>query len=444
MTARDERDPQAGDAPAGAEQGGLTVTSPTESASPSHTATELALARANAALSAEIEVRKQVEEELRRRDRFLESIIENVPDMIFLKDARELRFVRFNRAGEELLGFAREDLLGKNDHDLFPSEEASAFIEKDREVLRSGARRDVPAEPIHTRKSGLRWLHTKKIPIRGEDGEPAYLLGISEDITDRRNAEEATRRAEEELRRSAEDLARSNEELEQFAYVASHDLQEPLRKIQAFADLLLTTSGAALGAEGKDYLQRILGAASRMRTLVQDLLTLSRITSKARPFVPVDLAVVAREALADLEVPITETRAQIDVGDLPVVAADPVQMRQLFLNLVGNALKFRAEGQSPRIAVSCSVSRDRLEIAFADDGIGFDDKYVDRIFKPFQRLNPSGRYPGTGIGLAICRKIVERHGGVLRAKSAPGEGATFTASLPLSQSRADEGDAEIR
>ncbi len=415
-----------------------------ERAPPSRTETELALARANAALSAEIEVRKQVEEELRRRDRFLESIIENVPDMIFLKDARELRFVEFNRAGEDLLGFARGDLIGKNDHDFFPPDEAVAFIEKDREVLRSGAKHDIPAEPIHTRALGLRWLHTKKIPVRGEDGEPLYLLGISEDITDRRNAEEARRRAEEELRRSADDLARSNAELEQFAYVASHDLQEPLRKIQAFSDLLLTTSGEALTSEGKDYLNRILGAANRMRTLVQDLLVLSRVTSKARPFVPVDLAVVAKETLADLEVPISETSAEIVIGELPVAMADPVQMRQLFLNLIGNALKFRAEGQSPRIDVTATVTADRLVLAFADHGIGFEDRYVDRIFKPFQRLNPAGRYPGTGIGLAICRKIVERHGGVLSARSAPGKGATFTVDLPLSPSRADEGDVEHR
>ncbi|MFO0590050.1 MAG: ATP-binding protein [Polyangiaceae bacterium] len=404
------------------------------------TPAEIACAQANAQLSAEIEVRKQIEEELRRRDRFLESIIENIPSMIFLKDARDLRFVEFNRAGQDLLGFSREDLIGKSDRDFFPPDEADFFIEKDREVLKSGALHEIPAEPIHTRHRGLRWLHTKKIAVRGEDGEPLYLLGISEDITERREAEIARRRAEEELRRSAEDLARSNAELEQFAYVASHDLQEPLRKIQAFSDLLMTTQAAALTDEGRDYLQRIVTASGRMRTLVQDLLTLSRVTSKARPFVAVDLALVAKEALTDLEVPIAETKARVEIGALPTLTADPAQMRQLFQNLLGNALKFRKDAGSPEIRVTAKVTEARAELSFADDGIGFDERYLDRIFKPFQRLNASSRYPGTGIGLAICRKIVERHGGVLTARSAPGRGSTFLVDLPLTPRRAIDGE----
>jgi PAS domain S-box-containing protein len=411
---------------------------------PSRSAAELALERANQALSEEIAVRKKIEEELRRRDRFLESIIDHVPDMIFLKDARELRFVQFNRAGEELLGYEREELLGKNDHDFFPKDEADFFTESDRAVLRAGVLHDIPAEPIHTRAKGLRWLHTRKIPIRGDDGEPSHLLGISEDVTERKQAEDARRRAEEELKRSHADLARSNEELEQFAYVASHDLQEPLRKIQAFSDLLLTTCGPALGREGQEYLARILAAANRMRTLVQDLLALSRVTSKARPFIAVDLGVIARETLADLELSIDESDAEIRVLDLPTVLADPAQMRQLFLNLIGNALKFVREGEAPRVTVSARTVDDHVELSFQDDGIGFEQKYADRIFKPFQRLHPAGRYPGSGIGLAICRKIVERHGGTITAKSEPGRGATFLITLPVSPSWQDEGESELR
>ena len=381
-------------------------------------------------------------EELLDRDRFLESIIENVPHMIFIKDARELRFVRVNRAGEELLGYRREDLLGKNDHDFFPKEQADFFTEKDRAVLRSGELLDIPAEPIHTRARGLRWLHTKKIPIRDDRGEPIYLLGISEDITEKKEAEEARRRAEEDLARNAAELARSNQELEQFAYVASHDLQEPLRKIQAFSDLLAVAGGAALGPEGADYLHRIRGAAGRMRTLIQDLLTLSRVTIKGRPFMAVELTEIARDTLADLEVQIQETAAQIAVDDLPRVEADPSQMRQLFQNLLGNAIKFRKEGEPPRVVVSSSRDEGRVVITFADSGIGFDDRHADRIFKPFQRLHASGRYPGTGIGLAICRKIVERHGGTLSVKSAPGAGAAFLVTLPAAAPPTDEGEGQ--
>lgn len=402
------------------------------------------LGLAIAALHAEITVRKQAEEELWKKDRFLESIIENVPDMIFLKDARDLRFVRCNRACEELLGYRREELLGKNDHDFFPKDEADFFTANDREVLASGTLRDIPAEPVHTRYKGVRWLHTKKIPIRDEHGEPVYLLGISEDITERKVAEEAKLRAEEELHRSAADLARSNEELEQFAYVASHDLQEPLRKIQAFSDLLMKTAAPVLDAESKDYVQRIQGAAGRMRALIQDLLALSRVTSKARPFVPVDLRDIARETIADLEVPIAETKAAVELGDLPAVHADPAQMRQLFLNLLGNALKFRNKDEPPRIVVSGREDGERVEIAFEDNGIGFDDRYADRVFKPFQRLHARERYPGTGIGLAICKKIVDRHGGHLRVTSAPGRGATFFVTLPAAPREAGEMEGEAR
>ncbi len=254
-----------------------------------------------------------------------------------------------------------------------------------------------------------------------------------------RTAELAT--ANEHLRQSTLELERSNRELQDFAFVASHDLQEPLRKIQAFGDRLRGKHGEVLGPEGIDYLERMQRAAHRMHVLINDLLTFSRVTSKGQPFVPTDLGQIAREVLSDLEVRIEQTGGRVEVGALPALDADPLQMRQLLQNLIGNALKFHRDGEHPHVTVSGSVIRDggppRARIVVADDGIGFDMKYLDRIFTPFQRLHGRLEYEGTGMGLAVCRRIVERHGGTLTAESAPGEGARFLITLPVRQTQGE-------
>lgn len=234
------------------------------------------------------------------------------------------------------------------------------------------------------------------------------------------------------------ELNRSNRELQDFAFVASHDLQEPLRKIQAFGDRLKSKHGPDLNENARDYLDRMQNAAGRMHTLINDLLGFSRVTTKAQPFVPTDLNSVAREVLNDLEVRVLDNGGHVDVGDLPTIDADPLQMRQLLQNLIGNALKFHRPGVPPIIKVTGDVSANggsELKLTVEDNGIGFDEKYLDRIFTPFQRLHGRGEYEGTGIGLAVCRKIVERHGGVLAAKSKPGEGSAFTATLPVKQQK---------
>jgi signal transduction histidine kinase len=253
-----------------------------------------------------------------------------------------------------------------------------------------------------------------------------------------RTAELAT--ANEQLRLSSLELERSNRELQDFAFVASHDLQEPLRKIQAFGDRLKGKHGDTLGPEGIDYLERMQAAARRMHTLINDLLTFSRVTSRAQPFVPVDLGVVAGEVLSDLEVRIQQAGARVETGDLPVIDADPLQMRQLLQNLIGNALKFHRPGDRPEVRISATVDGidgvsgpAEARITVADNGIGFDMKYLDRIFTPFQRLHGRAEYEGTGMGLAVCRRIVERHGGALTAESAPGQGARFLVRLPIHQ-----------
>ncbi|HEY6245348.1 MAG TPA: ATP-binding protein [Pyrinomonadaceae bacterium] len=255
-------------------------------------------------------------------------------------------------------------------------------------------------------------------------------------------------RAQDRLGRTAAMLSQSNRELQDFASVASHDLQEPLRKIQAFGDRLRQKCEGQLSEAGIDYLGRMLNAASRMQTLINDLLTFSRVTTKAQPFSKVDLNVIARDVLSDLEVRIEQTGGSVEVTDLPVIDADPLQMRQLFQNLIANALKFRKPDQPAvvKIFADCNsqiaegatwafANNENWQISVADNGIGFDEKYLDRIFTVFQRLHGRNTYEGTGVGLAVCRRIVERHNGSITARSKPGQGATFIVKLPSTQQK---------
>jgi len=235
------------------------------------------------------------------------------------------------------------------------------------------------------------------------------------------------------LLRQAAELSRSNAELEQFASVASHDLQEPLRKVQTFGAQLMAMEHDRLSEEGQDFLRRMSDAAGRMRSLIDDLLMFSRVSTKGRPFVAVDLAEIVALVLADLEVSIAESGARVSIGELPTIEADPVQMRQLLQNLLGNALKFSREGVVPELDVCAEVGDHLVELTVKDNGIGFDEQYATRIFRAFERLHGAREYPGTGIGLALCRKIVERHNGTITAEGELGHGAVFTVKLPLEQ-----------
>ncbi|HEY9604291.1 MAG TPA: response regulator [Allocoleopsis sp.] len=250
----------------------------------------------------------------------------------------------------------------------------------------------------------------------------------------------------EQETRQRQELTRSNQELQEFASIASHDLQEPLRKIAAFSYQLKTKFSEVLPEQGRDYLERMQNAGQRMQTLIDDLLILSRVTTKAQPFARVNLNQVTQEVLSDLEVRIQQTRASVEVSDLPVIDADPLQMRQLLQNLIGNALKFHRQDE-PRLVkiysqplhneenspTKSASAVERCQIIVEDNGIGFDKKYLERIFNAFQRLHGRSEYEGTGIGLAICRKIAERHGGMITASSTLGQGARFIVTLPLEQ-----------
>lgn len=271
-----------------------------------------------------------------------------------------------------------------------------------------------------------------------EELQTGMILLAIEDITERKQIENA-------LKQFNIKLEQSNRELQDFASVASHDLQEPLRKIQAFGDLLTKEYGQLLPDTGQQYLQRMQNAAARMQTLINDLLAFSRVTTKAQPFVPVDLKQVVQEVLSDLEVHIQTVSGEVTVGDLPTIDADPLQMRQLLQNLISNALKFHQPNLPPLIKIQAEVSHQTgssgnnaesplmCQLLITDNGIGFEEKYLDRIFTVFQRLHYRNEYEGTGVGLAICRKIAERHGGSITAKSNPGSGSTFIVILPVHQ-----------
>jgi signal transduction histidine kinase len=256
--------------------------------------------------------------------------------------------------------------------------------------------------------------------------------------------EEEREEAEASIREYAANLERSNRDLMDFANITSHDLQEPLRKISTFTDMLLTRHTENLDDQAKDYLLRIRNSAGRLQSLIIDLLTFSRISTKTQPTEQVDLGAVVNQVLSDLELQIEQTNATVNVYDPLQIYADPVQMHQLFLNLVSNSLKFHKQDTPPIVEISGELKMDQdfsenggsadtkfYEIKIADNGIGFNEKYLERIFHPFQRLHQREEYEGTGMGLAICRKIVERHGGNITAQSKPGQGATFIVRIPI-------------
>lgn len=269
--------------------------------------------------------------------------------------------------------------------------------------------------------------------------ENQLTRALQQEVVDRRQAEA-------KLKAITAELQRSNHELQNFASVASHDLQEPLRKIQIIGERLKSTYGETLTNQGRDYVERMQQAATRMNSLIQDLLAFSRLTSQTQSFKSVDLTQVVQGVLSDLEIRIEHSGGHVEVSNLPTLVADPTQMRQLLQNLISNGLKFSKPGQSPVVKVQGLLIQSQSEntaglpsapelcqIRITDNGIGFDEKHLGRIFKIFQRLHGRNEYEGTGVGLAVCQKIAERHGGTITATSTPGQGATFIVTLPSKQ-----------
>jgi len=245
----------------------------------------------------------------------------------------------------------------------------------------------------------------------------------------RRQAEAEVREAHDELSRRAHDLARSNAELQQFAYVASHDLQEPLRMVSSYTQLLLRRYSGMFDADAKEFMGFIVDGATRMKQLIEDLLAYSRVGTRGHDLGPTDGALALEQALGNLRASIEATGATVTHDALPTVRADDSQLVQLFQNLVGNALKFKG-AEAPRIHVGAQEKDTEWVLSVRDNGIGIDPQYFERIFVIFQRLHSKAEYPGTGIGLAICKKIVDRHGGRVWVESQPGRGSTFYCTLP--------------
>jgi two-component system, LuxR family, sensor kinase FixL len=369
------------------------------------------------------------------------AILESALDPIITIDHNGA-ITEFNRAAELVFGHSRQKVLGSKPSDiLFPSSKSIGQQDRiDRYLdLGEGSMLGKRVEITAIRASGETFPAEMAMTISQEHGSPVLTFFVR-DISLRKQAER-------EQARYAAELERSNRELEQFASIASHDLQEPLRKIQTFSDRLEMKCKEQLDDVGRECIQRMQSAAARMQVLIEGLLTLSRVTTRGQDFVPVDLAEVAKEVVSDLEVRITKEGGRVELHRLPTIQADPLQMRQLLQNLIGNAVKFHRVDEPPVVKVSgryvqgqqqnLSVRSmpEHCRILVEDNGIGFEEKHQERIFGVFQRLHPRDVFEGTGIGLAICRRIVERHGGTISARSTPGKGSTFEVLLPVIQAR---------
>ena len=272
----------------------------------------------------------------------------------------------------------------------------------------------------------LFWIAQSISPVLDENGEISHFVGVSMDKTQRK-------KDAEQLKSYAIELQRNNKELEDFAFIASHDLQEPLRKITTFGDRLIEKT-VDLDEHSRDYIERMGKSARRMKRFIEDLLLYSKVTTKQKPFELVDLEKKVKTVCEEMDHIIHSTHAVVNISNLPTIEGDNNQIHQLIVNLIFNSFKYKSEGKPPIINIFGKKKENNYwEISIQDNGIGFDEKYADRIFKPFQRLHGRSKYEGSGLGLTICKKIVERHNGTISALSKPGVGTTFILTLPEKQ-----------
>jgi len=368
--------------------------------------------------------RNKAEEELRSLNQFRESIIDNADVWLDVLDA-EKNLVIWNKAAENISGYSRKEVVG---HDkiwewLYPDEEyRKEVVERVAAIIQKG-KVDEDFETRIQRKDGqVRTISWNSRNLLDEKGNPIGSIALGRDITEQK-------KAKEKLREKSEELARSNSELEQFAYVASHDLQEPLRMVSSYVQLLEQRYKDKLDSDADEFITYAVDGASRMHRMINGLLEYSRLNTRGKAFRPTDSRAVLDHALANLGAVIEESGVVVTSNSLPTVMADDVQLTQLFQNLISNAIKFHGEAP-PRIDVSAEKKSKKWVFSFRDNGIGIQSEYAERIFQMFQRLHSRQDYPGTGIGLAICKKIVERHGGRIWVESQPGKGSTFCFTIP--------------
>lgn len=375
----------------------------------------------------DISARKRAEAEAERNAEVLKATIENMADGVRVFD-KDLRLVVCNQKSLDMFGYPQEYgvtgtpyerymhlTLERGDYGDCSPEELEAKLSRVRTGVASIAEHKLPDGRI---------IQKMRNPMPGGGFVSTYL-----DISERKRSEKAVAEQGRQLLHAMEELQRSNAELEQFAYVASHDLQEPLRMVASYCQLLQRRYAAKLDADANEFINFAVEGAKRMQNLINDLLMYSRVGTKGKELVATSLEEVLADALANLSVAIAESRAEITHDPLPQVTGDGVQLLQLLQNLIGNALKFRRD-EPVRIHIGARREGDRWSIGVTDNGIGIDPQYADRIFLIFQRLHTRAQYPGTGIGLSVCRKIVERHGGKIWVEPAPGQGSVFKFTLP--------------
>ena len=377
-------------------------------------------------------------EQLRQRtteavaaNRFLDSVIENIPDMIFIKDAANLTFVRLNAASEGFLGISRDQLIGKADYDVFPKEESDFFVAKDREVLASGGRLEIAEEPIHTAHQGVRLIHTKKVAVLDENGVPTHLLAISEDVTEQKELEKKIIDLNTALQARAAELEAANKSLEGFTSAASHDLRSPLSVISGYAGLLEKNYARLLDEKGQRYLSAIRVNTKSMAKLIDDLMAFSRLGLREIHKTSVDVHGLVEQVMAEMLQHHPEgKKPAIKLGLLPPAKGDAALLRQVWVNLLSNAVKYSSRAPSPLIEISGRMEGAETLYSVRDNGAGFSMEHYDKLFEIFQRLHTDKEFEGTGVGLPIVHRVVTRHGGRVWAEGKVGQGAVFHFALP--------------